>query len=46
MLRVVVADLEAYKTFLTQKLTRLDGVASIESNFALGQVKYTNVLPI
>lgn len=46
MLRVVVADLEAYETFLTQKLTRLDGIASIESSFALGQVKYTNVLPI
>ncbi|MBK8008790.1 MAG: Lrp/AsnC family transcriptional regulator [Rhizobiales bacterium] len=46
LLRVVVADLEAYEAFLTQKLTRLDGIASIESSFALGQVKYTNVLPI
>ncbi len=45
-LRVVVPDLAAYEQFLKTKLTRLDGVASIESSFALEQVKYTNVLPI
>ena len=45
-LRVVVPDLAAYERFLKQKLTRLDGIASIESSFALEQVKYTNVLPI
>ena len=46
LLRVVVADLSAYEQFLKTKLTRLDGIASIESSFALEQVKYTNVLPI
>jgi len=46
LLRVVVADLTAYERFLKQKLTRLDGIASIESSFALEQVKYTNVLPV
>ncbi len=46
LLRVVVADLQAYEWFLKQKLTRLKGVASIESSFALQQVKYTNVLPL
>lgn len=46
LLRVVVADLSAYERFLKQKLTRLDGIASIESSFALEQVKYTNVLPV
>jgi Lrp/AsnC family transcriptional regulator, leucine-responsive regulatory protein len=45
-LRVVVPDLSAYERFLKQKLTRLEGVASIESSFALEQVKYTNVLPL
>jgi Lrp/AsnC family leucine-responsive transcriptional regulator len=45
-LRVVVPDLVAYERFVKQKLTRLDGVASIESSFALEQVKYSNVLPI
>jgi Lrp/AsnC family leucine-responsive transcriptional regulator len=46
LLRVVVADLAAYERFLKQKLTRLSGVGSIESSFALEQVKYTNVLPL
>lgn len=46
LLRIVVADLDAYEQFLKQKLTRLEGIASIESSFALEQVKYTNVLPI
>jgi Lrp/AsnC family leucine-responsive transcriptional regulator len=46
LLRVVVADLESYERFLKRKLTRLDGIASIESSFALEQVKYTNVLPV
>jgi Lrp/AsnC family leucine-responsive transcriptional regulator len=46
LLRVVVADLSAYEQLLKTKLTRLDGIASIESSFALEQVKYTNVLPV
>ena len=46
LLRVVCADLQAYERFLKGQLTRLDGIASIESSFALAQVKYTNVLPI
>ena len=45
-LRVVGADLAAYERFLKQKLTRLSGIGSIESSFALEQVKYTNVLPL
>ena len=45
-LRVVVPDLAAYERFLKQKLTRLDGVSSIESSFALEQVKYSSVLPV
>ena len=46
LLRIVVEDLEAYERFLKDKLTRLDGVASIESSFALGQVKRASALPI
>ncbi len=45
-LRVVVPDLAAYERFLKEKLTRVEGVASIESSFALEQVKYSNVLPL
>ena len=46
LLRVVVADLASYETFLKTRLTRLDGIASIESSFALSQVKYSIVLPV
>ena len=45
-MRVVVPDLDAYERFVKQKLTRVEGIASIESSFALEQVKYTNVLPV
>ncbi|MFC7738490.1 Lrp/AsnC family transcriptional regulator [Roseomonas sp. GCM10028921] len=45
-LRIVVRDIESYERFLKDKLTRLDGVASIESSFALGQVKRSSELPI
>jgi Lrp/AsnC family leucine-responsive transcriptional regulator len=46
LLRVVVADLSSYEEFIKKKLTRLDGIASIESSFALSQVKYTIALPV
>jgi Lrp/AsnC family leucine-responsive transcriptional regulator len=46
LLRIVVKDLESYELFLKQKLTRLEGVASIESSFALGQIKNAQALPI
>lgn len=46
LMRIVARDLESYEQFLKQKLTRLDGVASIETSFALGQVKRSEVLPI
>lgn len=46
LLRIVAADVGAYEQFLKQKLTRIDGVASIDSSFALEQTKYSNVLPV
>ncbi len=46
LMRIVVPDLESCERFLKTKLTRLDGVASIESSFALGQLKRSNALPI
>jgi Lrp/AsnC family transcriptional regulator, leucine-responsive regulatory protein len=46
LLRVATRDLSAYERFLKTKLTRVDNVASIESSFALKQVKYTNSLPL
>jgi Lrp/AsnC family leucine-responsive transcriptional regulator len=46
LMRIVVRDLAAYEVFLKEKLTRLDGVASIETSFALGQVKHAEALPV
>ena len=46
LLRVVAADLAAFEKFIKTKLTRLDGIASIESSFALSQVKYSIALPV
>lgn len=46
LMRIVARDLEAYEQFLKDKLTRLDGVASIETSFALKQVKRSEVLPL
>lgn len=46
LLRVVVADVTAYEAFLKNHLTRVPGVASIKSSFALNQVKYGTALPL
>jgi len=46
LLRVVTADLGAYEQFLIKHLTRIPGVASIKSSFALKQVAYRTALPI
>jgi len=46
LLRVVVQDLDAYERFLKNHLTRITGVASIKSSFALNQVQYRTALPL
>ena len=46
LLRVVASDLADYERFLLQHLTRIPGVASIKSSFALKQVTYRTALPI
>jgi Lrp/AsnC family transcriptional regulator, leucine-responsive regulatory protein len=46
LLRVVARDLADYERFLKRTLTRIEGVASIESSFALAQVKHTTALPV
>lgn len=38
MLRVVVASLDAYQAFLMRGLTKIDGVAHIQSSFALKDI--------
>ena len=39
MLRVAVADLHEFETFLTSRLTKFPGVASIESSIPIRRVK-------
>lgn len=46
LLRVVVPDLVAYERFLMAHLTRVPGVSSIKSSFALRPVKYQTELPL
>jgi DNA-binding Lrp family transcriptional regulator len=46
LLRVVVPDLQAYERFVLDHLTRIPGIASIRSSFALKQVKYKTALPL
>ncbi|MGY8997901.1 MAG: Lrp/AsnC ligand binding domain-containing protein, partial [Alphaproteobacteria bacterium] len=45
-LRIVVPDLEAYRTFVLDHLSKAPGVSSIRSSFALKQVKYSTALPL
>lgn len=46
VLRVVVADLDAYERFLMRRLTRIPGVSQIESSFMLRQVAARSALPV
>ncbi|UDM52371.1 Lrp/AsnC family transcriptional regulator [Cupriavidus sp. MP-37] len=46
LIRVLVAEVQALEHFIVDKLTRLAGVASIRSSFALKQVKYQTALPL
>ncbi len=40
LLRIAVRDLEEYETFLTGRLTKISGVAQIESSIPIRRVKY------
>jgi DNA-binding Lrp family transcriptional regulator len=46
LLRVVVSDLGAYERFIVDYLTKVPGIASIKSSFALKQVQYRTALPL
>ena len=46
LLRVVAPDIGAFQRFLLDHLTRIPGVASIKSSFALKQVSYRTALPL
>jgi DNA-binding Lrp family transcriptional regulator len=46
LLRVVAPDINSFQRFLLDHLTRIPGVASIKSSFALKQVSYRTALPL
>lgn len=45
LLRVIVADLDAYESFVRSRLHAIPGIASIDTSFAYGIVKQTQVYP-
>ena len=46
LLRVVAINLKTYEKFMREDLTKIKGIASIETNFALGRIKTENNLPL
>jgi Lrp/AsnC family leucine-responsive transcriptional regulator len=46
LLRVIVADVVELRDFILNRLTTIEGVASIRSSIALHQVKYETALPV
>lgn len=46
LMRIVVRSIEHYERFLKKVLLHLPGVASVNSSFALKQVKITTDLPV
>jgi len=46
VLKVVVADMEAYQHFLLGKLTRIEGVTGVHSSFVMRKVIERSMLPV
>ena len=46
LLRVVMPDLEAYERFLVEKLTKISGIANIQTSFALKPIVQRTGLPL
>lgn len=46
MLRILVPDIESYERFMSTKLLRLPYIGSVNSRFALRQVKYSTAIPL
>jgi Lrp/AsnC family leucine-responsive transcriptional regulator len=46
MLRVISTDLEAYEGFLKRRLTRLRGVAHVQTTFSLSSLKAAPSVPL
>ena len=46
LLRVLVEDLKSYEEFVRHKLHNIPGIASLDSSFAYGVLKQSNVFPV
>ncbi|MCB1785201.1 MAG: Lrp/AsnC family transcriptional regulator [Chromatiaceae bacterium] len=46
MMQIVAEDLDAYGTFIRDRLRNLPGVASVQSNLSLQDVKSSTALPV
>jgi Lrp/AsnC family transcriptional regulator, leucine-responsive regulatory protein len=46
MLRVVTADLDAYRKFQGEHLTRINGVQSVKTEIPMQKIKQTSALPL
>lgn len=46
ILKIYVADMEAYREFMVTKLTTLHHIGSTHSTFMIGEVKNTNVITL
>ena len=46
LMRVVTPDLQAYQTFLDEKLTAVEGIEHIKSSFSLKPICYKTELPL
>jgi len=46
ILKIYVADMEAYREFMVTKLTTLQHIGSTHSTFMIGEVKNTNVITL
>ena len=46
LLRVISTDLEAYESFLKRRLTRLRGVAHVQTTFSLSSLKAAPSVPL
>ncbi len=46
LLKVIIQDMEAYRAFLLDKLTRIEGVSGVQSSFVLRKTIDSTALPL
>ncbi|MBK1850078.1 MULTISPECIES: Lrp/AsnC family transcriptional regulator [unclassified Marinobacter] len=46
VLRIIVPDMASYDRFLNEKIFTLQGIAQVNSNFVLREIKNTQMIPV